>query len=122
MPTSAPRADISWFIFKFTKFSELIFGVISSLIPTLRNSTVVEVTGSTVLVVRVVEAMGISSVIDMLAGLLSDDLNINKEKIKKEWPNYRCNPTVMPFANVFGHDTMKNFTYCVQNLQSTFKF
>ena len=47
-------------------------------------------------------------------------LSVGVEKIKKEWPNYRCNPTVMPFANVFGHDTMKNFTYCVQNLQSTF--
>ena len=47
-------------------------------------------------------------------------LSVGVEKIKKEWPNYRCNPTVMPFANVFGHDTMKNFTYCVQNLQSTY--
>lgn len=47
-------------------------------------------------------------------------LSVGIEKIKKEWPKYRCNPVVMPFANVFGQDTMKNFAFCVQNLQSTF--
>ena len=26
----------------------------------------------------------------------------------------------MPFAHVFGKDTMTNFTYCIQNLQTTF--
>jgi hypothetical protein len=47
-------------------------------------------------------------------------LSVGIEKIKKEWPKYRCNPIVMPIANVFGEDTMKNFAFCVQNLQSTF--
>lgn len=47
-------------------------------------------------------------------------LSVGIEKIKKQWPNYRCNPVIMPFANVFGQDTMKNFSFCVQNLQSTF--
>jgi len=47
-------------------------------------------------------------------------LSVGIEKIKKEWPKYRCNPVVMPIANVFGEDTMKNFAFCVQNLQSTF--
>lgn len=47
-------------------------------------------------------------------------LSVGIEKIKKEWPKYRCNPTVMPIANVFGEDTIKNFAFCVQNLQSTF--
>lgn len=47
-------------------------------------------------------------------------LSVGIEKIKKEWPKYRCNPVVMPIANVFGQDTMKNFAFCVQNLQSTF--
>jgi len=26
----------------------------------------------------------------------------------------------MPFANMFGHDTMKNFTYCIQTMQTDF--
>ena len=47
-------------------------------------------------------------------------LSVGIEKIKSEWPNYRCNPIVMPFANVFGEDTMKNFAFCVQNLQQTY--
>jgi hypothetical protein len=47
-------------------------------------------------------------------------LSVGIKKIKNEWPKYRCNPVVMPFANVFGQDTIKNFSFCVQNLQSTF--
>lgn len=27
---------------------------------------------------------------------------------------------VMPIANMFGHDTMKNFAYCIQNMQTNF--
>ncbi len=47
-------------------------------------------------------------------------LGIGIENIKKQWPLYRCNPMIMPFASFFNEDTTKNFTYCIQNLQSTF--
>ena len=47
-------------------------------------------------------------------------LAVGIENIKKEWPKYRCNPIIMPIANVFGEDTIKNFSFCVQNLQQTF--
>ena len=47
-------------------------------------------------------------------------LAVGIENIKKEWPKYRCNPMIMPIANVFGEDTIKNFAFCVQNLQQTF--
>ncbi len=40
------------------------------------------------------------------------------ENIKKNWPEYRCNPTVMPFAATFGHDPVTNFTDCVAQMQS----
>jgi hypothetical protein len=40
--------------------------------------------------------------------------------IKKNWPLYRCNPTIMPFASFFGHDPTSNFTYCIQNMQSAY--
>jgi hypothetical protein len=33
--------------------------------------------------------------------------------ISKNWPKYRCNPTVMPFASFYGHDTTENFQYCM---------
>lgn len=41
-------------------------------------------------------------------------------KIKSNWPAYRCNPMVMPFAARFGHDEEENFTYCVQNAQTNY--
>ena len=47
-------------------------------------------------------------------------LAVGIENIKKQWPTYRCNPLVMPFASVFGENSLKNFTFCVQNLLQTF--
>lgn len=47
-------------------------------------------------------------------------LSVGLKKIKEEWPLYRCNPAVMPFATVFGEDTSKNFTYCIQNMQTNY--
>lgn len=38
------------------------------------------------------------------------------QEIRKNWPKYRCNPVYMPFAD----DVSKNFTYCVQNMQSNY--
>jgi hypothetical protein len=40
------------------------------------------------------------------------------KNIQQNWPLYRCNPIIMPFAGYFGHDTTSNFTYCIQNIQS----
>lgn len=47
-------------------------------------------------------------------------LSIGIKKIEDDWPTYRCNPIVMPFASVFGKDTVSNFTYCIQNMQSNY--
>lgn len=47
-------------------------------------------------------------------------LAIGKKQIQDNWPIYRCNPMVMPFASSFGHDTMENFAYCVQNMQADY--
>lgn len=40
--------------------------------------------------------------------------------VKKNWPAYRCNPSVMPFAGYFGHEPISNFTYCIQNMQTSY--
>lgn len=45
---------------------------------------------------------------------------IGINNVKKNWPKYRCNPSVMPFSSLFGQDPMENFTYCIQNMQSNF--
>ena len=47
-------------------------------------------------------------------------LSVGIANIKKNWPLYRCNPTIMPFASFFGHDPKTNFTYCIQNMQSAY--
>ncbi len=46
--------------------------------------------------------------------------SVGIDNIKKNWPLYRCNPTVMPFASWFGHDPIENFTYCIQNMQTSY--
>jgi hypothetical protein len=47
-------------------------------------------------------------------------LAVGIKNIKDNWPVYRCNPSVMPFAGMFGHDVGSNFTYCIQNMQSDY--
>jgi hypothetical protein len=51
---------------------------------------------------------------------IANILAIGKKNIEKNWPIYRCSPLIMPFANLFGHDVMKNFTYCIQTMQTDF--
>ena len=45
---------------------------------------------------------------------------INIKRIKDNWETYRCQPLIMPFAWIFGHDTAKNFTGCIQKIQGGF--
>jgi hypothetical protein len=60
-------------------------------------------------------------IITVFIGLyIANILAIGKKNIEKNWPIYRCSPLVMPFASMFGHDTMKNFTYCIQTMQTDF--
>lgn len=47
-------------------------------------------------------------------------LAVGIKDIQDNWPEYRCNPSVMPFAQTFGHDSMENFTYCIQTMQSDY--
>lgn len=42
------------------------------------------------------------------------------DTVKQNWGDYRCKPSIMPFANIFGHDAFENFTYCIQNIQNIF--
>ena len=41
------------------------------------------------------------------------------EEVKKNWPQYRCRPNVMPFASLYGHDTGENFNFCLMNMFGT---
>ena len=46
-------------------------------------------------------------------------LGIGLKHVGNNWPKYRCNPTVIPFAGLFNHDPMQNFAYCIQNMQKS---
>ena len=51
---------------------------------------------------------------------LMSALDSGKKYVEDNWATMRCNPTVMPFADKFGHDTKENFDYCIQNMQSDY--
>lgn len=40
------------------------------------------------------------------------------ENIKRNWSKYKCNPTIMPFAGLYGYDPFDNFTQCISQIQS----
>lgn len=40
----------------------------------------------------------------------------NLSNIQTNWPEYRCQPHIMPFAGVFGHDINENFQFCIQQI------
>jgi hypothetical protein len=50
-------------------------------------------------------------------------LAIGIKNIRENWPEYRCNPIVMPFASSIGPEgtsSSDNFAYCVQNMQTNY--
>lgn len=58
-----------------------------------------------------------------IALYMSTVLAIGIENIKQNWPKYRCNPIVMPFASMVGPSGVtpsENFIYCVQNMQTNY--
>lgn len=47
-------------------------------------------------------------------------LSIGISTIKNNWNDYKCNPAVMPFADIFGYDTRENYEECIKNIQIDF--
>lgn len=37
-------------------------------------------------------------------------------EIKRNWPKYRCTPSVMPFANLYGYNVNENFQFCLRSI------
>ena len=42
---------------------------------------------------------------------------IKYKEIKRNWPKYKCQPIIMPFATFFGQDVNENFVSCIGNMQ-----
>lgn len=51
---------------------------------------------------------------------LTNLLTVGIKLIKDNWSLYRCNPLIIPFAWVFGHDSNESFMYCAQNYNMNF--
>ena len=64
--------------------------------------------------------LSIFIVIVFIGLYVANILAIGKKNVQDNWALYRCSPMVMPIANMFGHNTMKNFAYCIQNMQANF--
>jgi hypothetical protein len=39
-------------------------------------------------------------------------------EISRNWPKYRCQASVIPFAAFYGHDTTENFQYCMTQIMN----
>ena len=65
-------------------------------------------------------ALSVIIVIIFICLYLFNIIIVSMQRIKDNWPEYRCQPSIMPFASLFGHNTAKNFTYCIQNIQTGF--
>lgn len=50
------------------------------------------------------------------AGLIS---LADVEEVRKNWPQNRCKPSVMPFAAFYGYSTAENFNFCIQNMMGS---
>ena len=60
-------------------------------------------------------------IVSVFIGLyVANILAIGKKNVQDNWALYRSSPMIMPLASMFGHDTMKNFGYCIQNMQTNF--
>lgn len=64
--------------------------------------------------------LSILILIVFFALFFSSILGIGLKNIENNWPIYRCNPVVMPFAGLFNQDVTSNFTYCIQNMQTLY--
>ena len=51
---------------------------------------------------------------------LTITISIGIARIKNNWEEYKCNPAVIPFAGVFGHDPVETFNQCVLTSQTNF--
>lgn len=56
-------------------------------------------------------ALFITGVLAIVWYFLNTALDI--AEVRRNWPKYRCSPSVMPFAGLYGYDTKENFNYCL---------
>jgi hypothetical protein len=50
----------------------------------------------------------------LIGGFVFLLVSSNTKEIAENWPKYRCSPTVIPFAGLYGYDAAENFNYCTK--------
>ena len=58
-------------------------------------------------------------IIIVLASIFGINKVFDVKKIKDNWAEERCNPSIMPLASLFGHNTKENFEFCMGKIFST---
>uniref|UniRef100_A0A6C0ANW5 Hedgehog/Intein (Hint) domain-containing protein n=1 Tax=viral metagenome TaxID=1070528 RepID=A0A6C0ANW5_9ZZZZ len=98
--------------------SEYATPLLSETTPTIATPTVPIDTSDSPYLWDKLNAIAVQGAITLLfviiIGVMSAKGSI--DEIGKNWDKYRCMPTVMPFASLYGHDTGENFSWCMNNL------
>jgi hypothetical protein len=55
----------------------------------------------------------------LIGGFVLILVSSSTKEIADNWPKYRCSPTVMPFASLYGKDVGENFQFCLKNIFQT---
>ena len=53
-------------------------------------------------------------------GFYYTNISTNMREISANWAKYRCDPSIMPFASLYGYNTAENFNYCMGGIFNTF--
>ena len=70
---------------------------------------------------RLIDFLQVIIILLIFVGIFAFNImSIGIKNIQKNWPVYRCNPMIIPFANMFGYNVGDNFTYCIQNMQTNY--
>jgi len=52
----------------------------------------------------------------LIGGFVFLLVSSNTKEIIDNWPKYRCSPTVIPFAGLYGFDAAENFNFCTKSI------
>ena len=53
-------------------------------------------------------------------GFYYTTVSTNMREVSANWAKYRCDPSIMPFASLYGYNTAENFNYCLGGIFNTF--
>jgi hypothetical protein len=59
-------------------------------------------------------------IILLAIGFYFTNISTNMREVSANWAKYRCDPSIMPFASLYGYNTAENFNYCMGGVFNTF--